>query len=327
MARAKFAFGLALGSLVLTLMTFFMLPATSLGARPVLTPDQARLAGDKERARAAAGAPALSRPDGVYAGPDVRVRPYTHTVQTSKAELLAAWQEGWTRNQDYLAALERDMGPGAARAARARLEAERQRIEALPDGPVELPVPMIEVGGHSINFSTFTYDSGGGQQDPMNFVFYRVGAAWDVQYDLQYWAYYSWKLTECGGDQKAWINDADHYNGWNGWKWMDYQLEPLDSVQWCGYKRDHLRLFGSFVEDSHWEFGWWTAANVHHDNIGHSCVDDWEGAQTRLEDSFRDQNGYLLWFVGSQWQVNFSNAGDYDCAWNNGWGTYVELIY
>ncbi len=157
--------------------------------------------------------------------------------------------------------------------------------------------------------------------------FYRVGTAWDVQYDMQYWTSRSWSLTNCGSTQWTYIWDASHAGGWDEWRRQEYQLEK-DQSWWCGSHRHHIRLFGSFVEESHDGFRWWSVGDAHYESAPDHCVQSWEGAEREVRDSFKDANGYPLWFVGAIWTTNLNNRGYYGCnAWNDGEGTFIELLY
>lgn len=251
------------------------------------------------------------------------VRSTTEVIQTTKSELLAAWRELLERDQGYLAEIER-VSPEGAQRIREEYLAERRRIEALPDGPIQLSIPSVEVGTHSQYTSNATWDSDSAV-DPINIVFYRKGAAWDVQYDMKNWAIDGRKWEGASGSsQRAYIYDAMHTGGWDGWRWDQYQLKPLGDSEWPS-ARYHIRLFQSFVQDSHGQFGWWTVGDAHHDNYGHTCSDDWEGAEQRAEDAFRNADGTPRWFVGAIWEGSYNNAGTWQCAYNNGNATYIEL--
>jgi hypothetical protein len=241
---------------------------------------------------------------------------------TSKAELLVAWQTQWANAQPYFAALARDSGPAAAEAARQTMLAQRTQLDQLPDGPIDRTIPAVHAGYGSIQFSTMIYDCCVAK-DPTNVMFYRVGTAFDVQYDLQFMTSIPWTITDCRNTLQAFIWDAQH-GGQDAWRNPEnYDLE--NSAGSCGSPRYHVRLFQSWVQDSHGQYGWWTMSGVHHDNLFHTCVDDWSGARNRLVDSFKDGSGGLLWFVASIWAANFGNAGTYECASHDGIGWYVEL--
>lgn len=210
---------------------------------------------------------------------------------------------------------------------------EVAQIEALPDGPVALSAPGIEVGHHSIEWWSHSYDNplvngppGDGVKDPVQTIFFNVGSAWDVQFDLQNWTSRQWRLTDCGGTQYMYIFDADHDGGYDGWRVQDYQLEPEDSTNLCGQPRDHVWLFQSLVEDSHGEYGIWSGGTPHHDNTGHGCPDDWDGPRARVRDSFRDPStGAPLWFVTDVWEEYFGPEGQNQCDYWEGFVTFINL--
>lgn len=315
--------GLVLGAAFLTIATFLAPLAEAQGGSVPLTQEQLQLVAEKAQQRAHAGLPPLIV-TGPFVSPRQAVRLFVGAVQVTKAELQASLQASMASNRNYLASLERQGGTETVRRIRERYAGQQRWIDLLSDHGVALNVPGVEVGTQSISFSTFTYDSSVAK-DPTNLIFYRVGSSYDVQWDLQYWTSNKWRNTECGSWQQVYIWDAQHTGGWNGWRGMEYQMEPTDT-SWCGTPRDHLRLFGSFVRDSHSPgFGWWTVGAAHHDNWGHTCTDDWDGSESRVADSFKDAQGRLLWFVSSIWTANLGNSGTFQCADNNGQGTYIEL--
>lgn len=345
----RLVLSILLASALLTVSTVLAFSASAQSGPPqrALTPEQLRLVAQKERARAAAGVPAAPRrPDSNYAGPDAPARRFAGTVQVTKAELRARWQ----KQADYVASVERALveakrDPAEARQLRAELEALRAQIEALPDGPITVPMPGKEVGRHSIQWGAFTYDAGNNRKDPTNVIFFRVGKAWDVQYDMGNWAIPSrrWQLT-CGGPQWVYIWDAQHTGGKDDWRQDEYQLEPAGSVNTCpGFgqvpaplePRDHIRLFGSFVEDSHTpSFGWWSTGDAHYDPPGHLCGGRWEDVERRIRDTFRDENGNNLWFVAQVYLSYVGYEGSYGCGetydpfglhYNDGWDSFIEL--
>ena len=147
-----------------------------------------------------------------------------------------------------------------------------------------------------------------------------------MQFDLQNWTSKTWKIVD-GSTQWVYIYDKRHTGGKNAWRKAEYQLAPVDSED-PPKPRYHIRLFGSFVKDSHSpSFGWWSVGDAHHDNMWHNCTDDWENSEALTRDSFKDAQGNPLWFVGAIWQTDFGNAGNYQCASNDGKGTLIELLY
>lgn len=326
MTKFRFASTIMVASLIFTALTFLVLPASVQGSPTALTPDQLRLVAEKEQAREAAG---LSDPGDIAADakPDPKVRSYSKTLQTTKAELLERWKEGWEANEDYLSQLEQN-APRSAQQKREDLLETREEIEALPAGPVTLEIPSVETGEHSISYSREAGNSTlSNPTDPVNLIFWNVGSAWNVNYDLQNWTDEEWEGT-CGATLYVGIWDSVHHSGMDVIKEHDYQLTPVSDTNACtlpGAARNHLRLWSSVVPDSHGEYGEWSVGQAHHDDWGHDCPDDWEDAERRVVDSFLDNSGNYLWFVGSVWDVWMDNAGQYQCAWNNGYGRYIEL--
>jgi len=324
--KRRLAWGVLLVAALLTFVTLAW-PRGVQGAPPTpLTPEQMRLVAEKERARKEAGIVDLSTPEGVYVQPGEPVRQFIGTIRVEKAKLLADMEAAWAADKGTLDLLERSGGSKAVQRMREEFEKQRREVEALPDGPISLDIPSVEVGRHSISFSKFTY-SGSQQKDPINVVFYRVGKAWDVNYDMRNWTRLRWQSTGCGTSQRVYIWDAQHTGGWDGWRDMQYQLEREQGA-FCGTPRYHVRLFGSFVRDSHSPgFGWWTVAGAHHDNWFHTCPDGWENAESTVLNSFQNANGSPLWFVGVRWQADLGNGGNYQCAYNDGWARFIELLY
>lgn len=305
------------------------------------TPDQLMLVAKKHAALRGAGTRGVTRvwPQGriVQAGQPTTFS--SPTVQVTKAQLIAAERSELNEAAQILAGLSLARARGkeiaGADAAMERINELEQiqrehrarlaELERLPDTYVEdIEVPAVEVGTHSIQFSTMTYQ-GSQPKDPINVVFYGVGSASDVRFDLKYWTSSSWKDTECGATQQEYIWDAQHIGGWNGWRTQQYQLE-LNAGWYCGSDRYHLRLFEGFVRDSHNpSFEVWSVTDAHHDPFGHQCTDDWEGAEDQVEFSFRDGSGNPLWFVGSIWYGNLNNSGQHQCAYNDGNGVFIQL--
>jgi len=324
--KGRLARGILLVAALLTLVTLAWPGGVQGAPSAPLTPEQMRLIAEKERARKEAGMVDLSTLEGVYAQPGEPARQFVGTIYIEKGELLADLEAAWAADQKTLDLLERNGGSKAVQRMREEFEKQRRDIEALPDGLIRLDIPSVEVGRHSIRFSTFTY-SGLQPKDPINIVFYRVGTAWDVNYDMQNWTRLRWQSTGCGASQRVYIWDAQHTGGWDGWRDMQYQLER-EQGWFCGSPRYHIRLFGSFVRDSHSPgFGWWTVADAHHDNLFHTCTDGWENAESTVLNSFQNADGSPLWFVGVRWQADLGNAGYYQCAYNDGRAWFIELLY
>lgn len=330
-AWQRLTVGILLISALLTVATLSVFPTyAQTGPRP-LTPEQQRLLAEKARALAAAGIPDISRPSATPAQPNQPVHYSTRPLHTTRAELLARWQTAWAADQAYIARVHRETGPDAARRIRERYEAQRRSIEALPDGPIDQRISMVEMGGHSAAFSNFTYDCCAAK-DPITIFFYWRATPPSVQYDMVNWTSRRWKWTDCGSWQQVFVADAQHIGGVDAWRTMDTQLEPAEQPWGCGLPRDHIRLFGAFVEERHSDgsgsFGWWSVGSAHHDNWGHTCTDDWEGPESRVRASFTDPyTGQPLWFVGAIWFWGAGNAGQWQCAYNDGTATAIQLLY
>ncbi len=319
--------GILIAAALLTLVTFIW-PLSVYGAPPApLTPEQMRLVAEKERAKKEAGMVDRLGPEGeIFIQPGAPVRRFIKTIQVTKAQLLTDLEAARIADESYFDQLKRNGGSEAVQHMREEYDKRKRAIEALPDGPIHLDIPGVEIGWHSISFSSFTY-SGSQQKDPINVVFYRVGSAYDVDYDMRNWTRLRWQSTGCGSSQRVYIWDAQHTGGWDGWRDMQYQLER-DASWYCGSPRYHIRLFGSFVRDSHSPgFGWWSVGDAHHDNQWHTCTDGWENAEQIVLESFQNADGSPLWFVGVRWQYDLGNAGYYQCAYNDGRAWFIELLY
>lgn len=318
---------------LLTVLTATVSLAQGPGSKNAqVPPDQQDLINAKEKARQEAGAPAEPPADGEVARSNQPVRQFTGQVQMTKAELLALVDAGEAAEQAYLAWLEREGHADVAQKRRNEYEAERRRIKALPNDPVQLEIPGVEVGHGSINFSKTTYKNSdlNDPKDPINVIFYGAGSAWSVHYDLINWTSTLWQDTSCSGTQQVFIYDSSHTGGWDGWRQNEFPMTP-GTTCWPG-ARDHLRLFQRLVLDSHSPgYDSWSVTSAHHDNNSHSCSDDWEGPETRLTNAFRDANGNPLWFVGAIWESDIGNAGTHgSCggsAVNNGRAQFIGLNF
>ena len=141
---------------------------------------------------------------------------------------------------------------------------------------------------------------------------------------MKNWTRRIWVATS-GSYQRVFIWDAMHTGGWDGWQGDQYQLKPSGAPEYPD-PRYHIRLFGSFVQDSHVPgAGNWTVGDAHWDNQGHNCS-TWEDAEAIVRDSFKDGVGNPLWFVGQIYLSWFQNSGNYQCGYNDGYATFVELI-
>lgn len=257
------------------------------------------------------------------AGPGTPVTPINATIRTSRAEALQRWSSAWSRAQSYIGELERNVGPAAAQVVRDDLMQQKARIDAMPDGEFLTTIPAVHAGTHSITFSQYAYKSDGvTASDPIGVVFYGRGESPNVAYRMQNSTRLIWGMTSCGSDLWGYTWETSH-GGTDGWATQDYHLERENG--WCGTPRYHLRLFDRGYIDTHGEFGAWSFSEPHHDNLGHGCVDDWEGAQLKVRDSFTDSSGNLLWFVGTIWTANFGNGGPFGCATADSTGYYIKL--
>jgi len=291
-----------------------------------LTPDQAGTIAEKNAALALIrGTHTLAGPPAAPAGPGTPVTPILVPIRFSKAEALRMWTEGWTRTQDYIAELERNVGPAAAQAIRDDFAQQRRNIEAMPDGEQIRVLPAIHAGFGSISYTQYTYQSDGVTiSDPISVVFYGLGSSNNVAWWMQNSTTLLWG-TGCGSSQWIYTWDAMH-GGTDGWTDRDYDLERETGA--CGVPRYHMRLFDRHFRDTHNEYDYWSISEPHHDNLGHSCADDWETAQQKVHDSFVDGSGTPLYFVGTLYTVNFFNAGTFgSCgAYNNGIGWYISIV-
>ena len=322
--KLRFVFVVVGLALALTLVTLFW-PGLVQGApNSPLTPHQLQLVVAKQQAMMEQGA----RAEDDLATRPVRgrqpVKQLTFTVHQTAEQALADIETAWMADQAYIQELERNGFGETAAARRAEYEAQKAAVAEQRSASLTMQIPAVKVGRHSITFSNRTYSSNTAK-DPVNLVFYRVGSSWDVNYDLINWTRLRWGGTTCGGTQRLYIWDAVHSGGWDGWRNMNYQLQRNQGII-CGTARHHLRLFGSFVRDSHSpSFGWWSVGGAHHDNLTHTCPDSWENTENLVVDSFKNSNGTPMWFVGTIWKTSLNNAGNFECAYNDGKGTFIEL--
>lgn len=296
-------------------------------SRP-LTPDWIERVAQKEQARRAdplaIGTSAQQAPN--PAGPGTQRRIDTRAVRISKADALARFEESRVQAARYIDALLAEGAAAAAARVRADLDAQERRIRALPEGESTVDVPALESGSHSITMSTLAYDMSFNPKDPNSFVFYNVGSSWDANWDLQNWTTPKWSAeTVCVSDLQIYTWDAQH-GGTDGWERQDYHLKY--NASWCAGARYHLRLFDRGFTDTHGQYGRWSVSEPHHDRAGDHCVDDWDGAQEVLHQSFIDDaTGLPHPFVGAMYTVNWGNGGTYGCATADSYGWYVEFKY
>ena len=205
-------------------------------------------------------------------------------------------------------------------------EAEREWIESLPEGPVELTADMTEVGVGSSKYGIYTYNTSGGRVDPINAMWVGNGSDEQVRWDLLNVTSPTWESTGCGGTQRARIDDSIHTGGYYTEKRQDTQLEHHGGI--CGERRYHVRLFGSVVRDSHGTNGWWTIGDAHEDATGHRCARDFTGARRHLEEAYRRSDGSYMFFVDDIyyiWYGNFNFDGGCDGANHNGYGVVFVI--
>lgn len=308
-------------AMVLTVATLALIPQVAEGTPRLLPPDKARLVAEKDQARSAARIPNLTQP-GPFIGPNEPYRASTHQVANRRADVIAEWR---SRAETYARDIERVSGPAAAAAVRSQLAEDLRTLEALPE-EFTTTVSAIEGGRRSYQVSTFTDNYVSAAVDPINTFFYRKGTAWDVQYDMKNWTTRRLWVDTSGSPQRVHIWDGMHTGGWDGWRGDQHQLKPSGAPEYPE-PRYHIRLFGSFVQDSHSPgAGWWTVGDAHWDNQGHNCS-SWEDAEAIVRDSFRDGSGNPMWFVGQIYTSWFQNAGWFQCGNNDGYATFIELIY
>lgn len=328
MGVKQWVLGTFVSAVLLTVLTLSALPLyAQSGSRP-LTPQQQQLVVEKARARAAAGVvQPLVGPAQTTAQAGAPSRPVPGVVETTKSELIARLNQSIARDRPYLERLAREGQAELAQRERESYEEQRRLINVMPDGPVSLAVPGVRTGSHSIYTARATWDCCI-EKDPVNVIFYRNGAPWDVEYALSTWpiAGRKWKFTDCGSSQWMYFWDAQH-QGQDGWKMEDSQLEPeTQPPNSCLAARDHTRVFGSFVMDNHPNgFLNYSVADAHHDATGHLFTDDWEGPEYRTRLSCYDENWNTMWFCGAIWFGNYSNAGQWQQAWNDGMASFIEL--
>lgn len=316
----RIALIVAAGALALTMATLTLTPQVAEGSPHVLPPDKARLIADKEQARVAAGAPNLTQ-TGPFIGPNEPYRTSSQQVLTRRDDAIAQWRT-WADAQAL--EVERESGPVAAAALRAQLARELRALEALP-AEFTSTLSAIEVGRRSYQVSTFTDNITSTAVDPINTFFYRTGSSFDVQWDMKNWTTRRLWVDTNGGYQRVFIWDQMHTGGHDGWQGVQYQLKPNGAPEYPS-PRYHIRLFGSFVQDSHVPgAGNWTVGDAHWDNQGHDCS-SWEDAEAIVRDSFRDGAGNPMWFVGQIYLSWFANSGFFQCGSNDGYATFIELI-
>jgi hypothetical protein len=337
MAPRWIVLGVVVASALLTGGALFILPVTAAqdASNRTFTPDQLAAIARKQEYLASLGIDETGSPTiPGTAGKDDPVNTSVDYETTTKDDLLAAWQ----RDYDEMVAA---IGAGAAGHIDSyegwRFRDALKYIKSLPDGPVDLPIDVQEMGYHSIKHSPYTWDSGHSQRiDPINMIFYNVGSPYDVYYDMTHypdWTQLPWiDPGGCGSTQYMKIYDDIHAGGWIGWESQQYQLADRDIFcYWPGPEpRFHMRVFGSFVWDSHGVYGWWSVGDAHYDEWGHDCGDALDQSQIQVQSAFVDPDTWdPLWFVGgiwSYWAGNFLAPDCGDRSSYSGYGTKINLI-
>lgn len=327
-------------SVVFAALAYFLLPTVASAGSPPLTPGQLRQVELKARALGFAGADDyLSSIRQASAASGESVRAYDTSVTRSRSEVIAAIEASRDASADFRQAL---IANGLQDAAARELAAYQSLLDQVANSEADqigTNIASVETGSHSISTSVAVWNGSGTQAvEPVNLGFYKVGSPNAVDYDLRNWAIPErrWLATACGHtDEKVWIADAMHTGGKDDWRTQQYMLER-NSGSYCGTTRYHMRLFGAFVTDSHGSFGDWSVSNAHWDLFTHQCAAWWDLAEQAVEDSFKDASNNPLWFVGSIWETNYQNQGDWGCAtgsgpgtapWNDGIATFVELLF
>lgn len=146
---------------------------------------------------------------------------------------------------------------------------------------------------------------------------------------MLYWSVHPW-VDACGGSQNVSIDDRTHSGGWLGTKRQDYQVADRWIDCGAGTARYHMRIFGSFVRDSHGTYGYWSIGDAHYDIKGHACSRYLDNAEARVRWAFKNDDGSYRWFVGGVWSywANNSSGGTGLCSdpGYDGYGWKMNLI-
>ena len=215
-------------ALLLTASTFFLIPMAAGSSNRPFTQDQVNLIAEKDRALRESGIDPKSRIDEKYQRPTFETNISENEVRMTKQELLDRWNQGWNADQEYIRQLDQGGPVGAARALeiRSKYERERQEIEKLPSEGKTLKMSEVAIGEHSAHLNQWTWESTTKAVDPINIMWFNIGSAWDVNFDMNNWTVQTdWSETSCGGTQWAYIFDAGHTGGWNGWRQQQYQQQ------------------------------------------------------------------------------------------------------
>lgn len=222
-------------------------------------------------------------------------------------------------NEEYFNFLRKNFGEKGEELVDQTIESWDEDLERAPD-EVEVKLKLVKVGEGCIAFwpyqdvqflddNPLTVE----EDDPINLIFYNVGSAWDVQYDMENWIDNTWDGAS-GLNARTYIDDTAN-GGTAYWKNpQDYQLDS--GSYWT--TRYHIRIFGSDYSDPHWADEW-SIANVHYERyVGytHEYI-SYEDAEDFVKDDFADE-----WFVGTIWYANLGNDNLGD---NDGLAPVIEL--
>jgi hypothetical protein len=187
-----------------------------------------------------------------------------------------------------------------------------EELEKLLDGE-EVRIKLIEIGSNSPSLWPYTsYTSGSFvKADPVNLIFYNIGSAVQVQYNMINRLTNDWEYA-AGWTQYMYIGTTD---GGLSWRENDYQLQ--DGSYWT--TRYHIRIFdGGYDPD--WAHSW-SAANVYWEywdwSSAEHIVVSYEQAEDHVKNDFQGK-----WFVGSIWYTNLDNS---DLGDNDGNAPVIEL--
>lgn len=321
-------FGAAIVILLALAALSFNTPLALAAPDRVLTEEQEQLVAEKERALAHLRSGRAAGSENIIDEPQP-TRTFTERVFISREDAQAAIDNAVRENSHVWDAMALSDSREAAEAAKSAFIADQlDAIAHIPAQGIWLDVPGVEVGTHSVTFSTFTYMSGN-MSDPTNLVFYNVGSAADVEYDLRNWTSTQWEDDAAwlcvSQSQDVFLWEASHTGGTDHWKSRDWGAQRTFDA--CAAEdRMHVRIFGASVPDSHGTYGEWTVGAAHYERVGCGghCLRGWEDGENAVKNSFYS-GGTKLWFVGDVWYGWFNNAGTWKGYSNDGYGPYIEL--
>jgi hypothetical protein len=325
MTKARATIAVLLSSVVLTVVALFVLPVSAQrraersGAERTLTPRQLQAIKHKAAAFKASGIRYRSDETASVQGPaDAPARRFTHVERTTKKELLARWQATYDAaakeyNLPRVSAAQGKVPENVRPIDGWDAAAELEYIRSLPDGPVEIPIEGVERGEHSIDYTMYTYNSSSKRVDPINLLFFGpYGRSHDVRYSMENTDFTDERpwVEDCGSKQWVFIWDEKH-GGRDDWKSQNYDMADrnIRCIALNPGARYHMRLFGSFVPDSHGGFGHWAVGAAHYDPKGHDCSRYLDTAQRLVVQHFVDNNYDPLWFVGKYFTYYLGNTG------------------